>query len=150
MSIKMQKKFSTKSLQNETEPQLKTAPDREQPARRRYVPSDFFAVWVTIWVNPKSKRIGIIFSRQHKRKVPDFLRNQELFGGDYWTRTSDLLRVKIRLDGIRHAFESFPILFEAVCWRLRIHPDLTAPLFPPRFFLFWVRIWVTQQISFIV
>ena len=33
-------------------------------------------------------------SRQIKRKVPDFLRNQELFGGDYWTRTSDLLRVK--------------------------------------------------------
>ena len=23
------------------------------------------------------------------RKVPDFLRNQELFGGDYWTRTFD-------------------------------------------------------------
>ena len=94
MSIKMQKKFSTKSLQNETEPQLKTAPDREQPARRRYVSSDFFAVWVTIWVNPKSKRMDIIFSPQRKRKVPDFLRNQELFGGDYWTRTSDLLRVK--------------------------------------------------------
>ena len=94
VSIKMQKKFSTKSLQNETEPQLKTAPDREQPARRRYVPSDFFAVWVTIWVNPKSKRMDIIFSPQRKRKVPDFLRNQELFGGDYWTRTSDLLRVK--------------------------------------------------------
>ena len=98
MSIKMQKKFSTKSLQNETEPQLKTALDREQPARRRYVPSDFFAVWVTIWVNPKSKRMDIIFSPQRKRKVPDFLRNQELFGGDYWTRTSDLLRVKMRRD----------------------------------------------------
>ena len=27
------------------------------------------------------------------KKVPDFARNQELFGGDYWTRTSDLLRV---------------------------------------------------------
>ena len=27
-------------------------------------------------------------------KVPDFVRNQELFGGDCWTRTSDLLRVK--------------------------------------------------------
>ena len=27
-------------------------------------------------------------------KAPDFLRNQELFGGDCWTRTSDLLRVK--------------------------------------------------------
>ena len=29
-----------------------------------------------------------------KRKEPDFKRNQVLFGGDYWTRTSDLLRVK--------------------------------------------------------
>lgn len=29
-----------------------------------------------------------------QKKVPDFLRNQELFGGDCWTRTSDLLRVK--------------------------------------------------------
>ena len=35
---------------------------------------------------------------ENKRKVPDFLRNQELFGGDYWTRTSDLLRVKMRRD----------------------------------------------------
>ena len=33
-----------------------------------------------------------------KRKGPDFLRNQVLFGGDYWTRTSDLLRVKMRRD----------------------------------------------------
>ena len=31
---------------------------------------------------------------ENKRKVPNLLRNQELFGGDYWTRTSDLLRVK--------------------------------------------------------
>lgn len=32
------------------------------------------------------------------KKAPDFARNQELFGGDYWTQTSDLLRVKIRPD----------------------------------------------------
>ncbi len=31
--------------------------------------------------------------RPYTKKVPDFLRNQELFGGDCWTRTSDLLRV---------------------------------------------------------
>ena len=37
-------------------------------------------------------------SCKKERKEPDFLRNQELFGGDYWTRTSDLLRVKMRRD----------------------------------------------------
>ena len=42
----------------------------------------------------KSRNLKQTFSRRLKRKVPDFLRNQELFGGDYWTRTSDLLRVK--------------------------------------------------------
>ena len=46
----------------------------------------------------KSGKLKQIFSWRIKRKVPDFARNQELFGGDYWTRTSDLLRVKIRLD----------------------------------------------------
>ena len=46
----------------------------------------------------KCRKFKQTFLRQIKRKVPDFLRNQELFGGDYWTRTSDLLRVKIRLD----------------------------------------------------
>ncbi len=37
---------------------------------------------------------------ENKRKVPDLLRNQELFGGDYWTRTSDLLRVKSLKNGV--------------------------------------------------
>ena len=46
----------------------------------------------------KTKEFKRIFQLQKQRKVPDFLRNQELFGGDYWTRTSDLLRVKIRRD----------------------------------------------------
>ena len=41
----------------------------------------------------KCRKFKQTFLRQIKRKVPDFLRNQELFGGDYWTRTSDLLRV---------------------------------------------------------
>ena len=31
---------------------------------------------------------------QKVKKEPDFKGNQVLFGGDYWTRTSDLLRVK--------------------------------------------------------
>ena len=42
----------------------------------------------------KVEKFKRIFQLQKKRKVPDFLRNQELSGGDYWTRTSDLLRVK--------------------------------------------------------
>ena len=46
----------------------------------------------------KNRNLKQTFSWRIKRKVPDFVRNQELFGGDYWTRTSDLLRVKIRLD----------------------------------------------------
>ena len=46
----------------------------------------------------KAEKFKRIFQSQKQRKVPDFLRNQELFGGDYWTRTSDLLRVKMRRD----------------------------------------------------
>ena len=42
----------------------------------------------------KSQVSEKIFRSIKQIKVPDFLRNQELFGGDYWTRTSDLLRVK--------------------------------------------------------
>ena len=42
----------------------------------------------------KAEKFKRIFQAQKQRKVPDFARNQELFGGDYWTRTSDLLRVK--------------------------------------------------------
>ena len=42
----------------------------------------------------KSQVLEKIFRSIKQIKVPDFLRNQELFGGDYWTRTSDLLRVK--------------------------------------------------------
>ena len=88
------------------------------------------------WSEKKRKVEANLFAI--KQKVPDFARNQELFGKATGLRASDPLRVKIRLDGKRHAFESFPILFDAVCWRLRIHPGLTAPLFPPRFFLLWV------------
>ena len=52
------------------------------------------AVGVTVGVREISVKRDKIKSSQRQRKVPDFLRNQELFGGDYWTRTSDLLRVK--------------------------------------------------------
>ena len=49
--------------------------------------------WSVYWSTQKRKFVEN-FWNQKQRKVPDFLRNQELFGGDYWTRTSDLLRVK--------------------------------------------------------
>ena len=52
------------------------------------------AVLVSVLV--RSAQYGDQYTKinQKRRKVPGFLRNQELFGGDYWTRTSDLLRVK--------------------------------------------------------
>ena len=57
------------------------------------------------------------------KKVPDFSRNQELFGGDYWTRTSDLLRVKMRRGRKERAILSFPPL-------LAQNHLLSAPLVP--------------------
>ena len=51
----------------------------------------------------KNRNLKQTFSWRIKRKEPDFFRNQVLFGGDYWARTSDLLRVKIRID--------IPVLF---------------------------------------
>lgn len=33
-----------------------------------------------------------------RQKAPDFVRNQELFGEEYQTRTRDLPRVKLRLE----------------------------------------------------
>ena len=52
------------------------------------------AVLVIVLVRPDQYDDQYTNFKGTKRKVPDFLRNQELFGGDYWTRTSDLLRVK--------------------------------------------------------
>ena len=51
------------------------------------------AVLVSVLVRPDQYGDQYTKIKQKQRKVPDFLRNQELFGGDYWTRTSDLLRV---------------------------------------------------------
>ena len=42
----------------------------------------------------KNEKIQPNYLNENTEKVPDFLQNQELFGGDYWARTSDLLRVK--------------------------------------------------------
>ena len=51
------------------------------------------------------------------------MRNQELFGGDYWTRTSNLLRAKMRQVRKERAIPSFPHL-------LAQNHLLSAPLFP--------------------
>ena len=71
----------------------------------------------------KSQVSEKIFRSIKQIKVPDFLQNQELFGGDYWTRTSDLLRVKIRQGRKERAIPSFPPL-------LAQNDLLSAPLFP--------------------
>ena len=71
----------------------------------------------------KAEKFKRIFQSQKKRKVPDFLQNQELFGGDYWTRTSDLLRVKMRRGRKERAILSFPPL-------LAQNDLLSAPLVP--------------------
>ena len=62
---------------------------------------EFSCLWYFCGQSKTEKNRGAEKGRKSckkQRKAPDFLRNQELFGGDYWTRTSDLLRVKIRLD----------------------------------------------------
>ena len=71
----------------------------------------------------KAEKFKRIFRAQKQRKVPDFARNQELFGGDYWTRTSDLLRVKMRRGRKERAILSFPSF-------LAQNDLLSAPLVP--------------------
>ena len=71
----------------------------------------------------KSQNLKRTFRTKKQRKVPDFLQNQELVGGDYWTRTSDLLRVKMRRGRKERAIPSFPPL-------LAQNDLLSAPLSP--------------------
>ena len=78
---------------------------------------------VSVLVDAKAKFYRKLFASKYKEKVPDFLRNQELSGGDYWTRTSDLLRVKMRQGRKERAIPSFPPL-------LAQNHLLSAPLFP--------------------
>ena len=81
------------------------------------------AVLVSVLVRPDQHGDQYTKIKQKQRKVPDFLRNQELFGGDYWTRTSDLLRVKMRRGRKERAILSFPPL-------LAQNDLLSAPLVP--------------------
>ena len=71
---------------------------RQNHFARSCVPSETIPELVSVLVGEKVENLEKTFRAWGKRKVPDFLRNQELFGGDYWTRTSDLLRVKMRRD----------------------------------------------------
>ena len=107
---------------NTKKPQ-KSAPGRENPTWCCLILSAHFRLWVTVWVMGKVEKFKRIFQSQKQRKVPDFLRNQELFGGDYWTRTSDLLRVKMRRGRKERVIPSIPPL-------LAQNDLLSAPLFP--------------------
>jgi hypothetical protein len=62
---------------------------------------EFSCLWYFCGQSKTAKNRGTANAQkscENERKEPDFKGNQVLFGGDYWTRTSDLLRVKIRLD----------------------------------------------------
>lgn len=81
------------------------APGSREPAvkAKKETPADaggFLSV-VFLWSIKNEEKSGHCKSTkklQKTRKEPDLKGNQALFGEDYWTRTSDLLRVKIRLD----------------------------------------------------
>ena len=94
-----------------------------------------FPTWVTARAGGKRPKEVVNYFAESKRTVPDFARNQELFGGDYWTRTSVLLRVKIRMDvkGLRlGVFRQFlPHFLQA--------QYLPSPLRPPAYFLILVK-----------
>ena len=53
-------------------------------------------------------------------------------GGDYWTRTSDLLRVKICQGGKQCNFTSLPARFDTFCL-VYGNSIISAPFFPPDF-----------------
>ena len=57
---------------------------------------EFSCLWYLKRSTKNGKKSGHCKSTKKLRKgkkEPDFKGNQVLFGGDYWTRTSDLLRV---------------------------------------------------------
>ena len=57
----------------------------------------YISVLVIVLVRPDQYDDQYTNFKGTKRKVPNFLRNQELFGGDYWTRTSDIIFLQINL-----------------------------------------------------
>ena len=57
-------------------------------------PLPCFPVLSAFGSSEKRQNAALLFENINAKKVPDFGGNQELFGGDCWTRTSDLLRVK--------------------------------------------------------
>ena len=81
------------------------APGSREPAvkAKKETPADaggFLSV-VFLWSTKNGEKPGrckYTKNCKKQRKEPDLKGNQALFGGDYWTRTSDLLRVKMRRD----------------------------------------------------
>ena len=65
-------------------------------------------------------------------------------GGDYRTRICDLLRVNI-CQVKSSSIYCLLTLFSSLICRKYCGCIPVSPLFPPRFFLFWVRIWVRQK-----
>ena len=61
------------------------------------------------------------------------MRNQELFGGDYWTRTSDLLHVKMRQGRKQRKITPLSALFDTF-YSVYGNSIMSTPLFPPDFF----------------
>ena len=83
-----------------------------------------FPVALSLTIHCRAKMKKYCATILAHKKDPDFMRNQDLFGGDCWTRTSDLLRVKIRCAPESVAPQRFPAL-------LRAFGSVGDPLCPP-------------------
>ena len=81
--------------------------------------------------------------QKNKRKIPDFARNQEFFGGDYWTRTSDLLRVKMRRGRHSPAIGCFPVLLPPVSAGTNHY---LVHCVHPLIFWYWSAYWSKPQL----
>ena len=89
---------------NRAETRKKSAPGRIFPARRCLFLSDSFPVWVTAWVGSERSQKRPTISQRIKEKFLISFEIRNFFSRDYWTRTSDLLRVNIHRRGENHRF----------------------------------------------
>ena len=67
---------------------------RENPVRCCPVLSQSIPVWVSTWVYPRTAKSNPSQKLQNPKKPRQIRSDLAGFGGDCWTRTSDLLRVK--------------------------------------------------------
>ena len=67
---------------------------QENPVRYSFGLSSPFPVWVNLWVSPVTSKLLTKEKLQKQEKTLKPLQFQGLSGGDYWTRTSGLMRVK--------------------------------------------------------